>query len=76
MTTSVVIPIIFVTVLLSGAVITVVVYLTVKRFQKQNRKRTTAASGEMTVESPNNYSTTSPSDIPTNIGERKVKLGV
>ena len=73
-TTSVVIPIIIVTVLLSGAVITVVVCVTVKKFQKQNRKRITAASGEMTIQSPNIISTTSPNDDPSSIRERKVKL--
>ena len=71
-TTSVFIPIIIV--LLTGAVITVVVCVTVKRFQKQNRKRITAASGEMTVESPNIISTASLNDVPSNIRERKVTL--
>ena len=59
-------------VFLSGAVITVVVYVIVKRFRKQRRKRITAASGEMTIQSPNTYSTASPSDAPTNFRERKV----
>ena len=61
-------------VVLTGAVITVVVCVTVKRFQKQNRKRITAASCKMTIQSPNINSTASPNDVPANIRERKVKL--
>ena len=61
-------------VLLTGSVITVVVYVTVKKFRKQHRKRITAASDERTNQSPNVYSTTSPNDVPTNFRERKVIL--
>ena len=47
-------------------IIIVALCVIVKRFRKHNRKRRTAASGEMTVQSPN--------DVPTNFVEKKVKL--
>ena len=60
-------------VLLSGAIITVVVYIMVKRFRKQ-RKSAAVSSGEMTLRSPNLYSTASPGDVPNNFRERKVNM--
>ena len=59
-------------------IITVAVCVIVKRFRKQNRKRMTAASSEITVQSPNNkfYATTSPDDVPTNFIKKKVKLAL
>ena len=57
-------------VLLSGVIITVVVYIIVKRF----RKSETVSSGEMTIQSPNIYSTASSSDVPNIFRERKVNI--
>ena len=62
-------------VLLSGAVITVVAYIRVKKYRKQARKKISVTSGEMTIQSHNNYSSASPSDAPTIVIEKGRCIG-
>ena len=73
-TESIVIPAILATIvaLLIGAVLTVVIYMIVKK--KQTRKSMTVASGEMTLRSPYIYLSASSNNVPTITRERKVKF--
>ena len=73
-TESITVPAILATIvaLCIGVVLTVVVYIIVKK--TRNRKSITVASGEMTLRSPNIYSSGSSNDASTINRERKVKF--